>query len=163
MSVADWALLASVVFAGLWSGLLAMLTFVLHPMLARMDGSGFARFLRAFLPVARRSPFNYVEVLGMVAAPTVALVALAGHPSQARFVLTAVGLALTVAGPLLVSNRLAEPNYDRLLAWDPSAPPPDWQAGRRRYFRLNWARAGATWTAFALFLAALVRPLELAA
>jgi len=30
-----------------------------------------------------------------------------------------------------------------------------------RYFTLNWVRAGATWTAFALFLAALVRPLEL--
>jgi len=161
VSVADWALLASVVFAGLWSGLLAMLTLILHPMLAGMDGSGFARFLGAFLPIARRSWFNYAEVLGMLAAPIVALAALAEHPSGARFVLTAVGLALTVAGPLLVSNRLAEPNYDRILAWDPAAPPPDWQAERHRYFTLNWVRAGATWTAFALFLAALVRPLEL--
>jgi len=47
VSVADWALLASVVFAGLWSGLLAMLTLILHPMLAGMDGSGFARFMRS--------------------------------------------------------------------------------------------------------------------
>src|SRR6478609_2906870 len=124
VSVADWALLASVVFAGLWSGLLAMLTL----------------FLGAFLPIARRSWFNYAEVLGMLAAPIVALVALAEHPSGARFVLTAVGLALTVAGPLLVSNRLAEPNYDRILAWDPAAPPPDWQAERHRYFTLNWVR-----------------------
>ena len=41
------------VFAGLWSGLLAMLTLILHPMLAEMDGSGFARFLGAF-PVSAR-------------------------------------------------------------------------------------------------------------
>jgi len=47
VSVADWALLASVVFAGLWSGLLAMLTLILHPMLAGMDGSGFAGAARA--------------------------------------------------------------------------------------------------------------------
>lgn len=29
-------------------------------------------------------------------------------------------------------------------------------ATRRRYFALNWIRAAATWTAFGLFLAALV-------
>ena len=33
MSVEAWALVASVVFAGLWSGLLLMLTTVLHPLL----------------------------------------------------------------------------------------------------------------------------------
>jgi len=31
------------------------------------------------------------------------------------FVLTAIALALNIAGPLLVSNRLAEPNYDVIL------------------------------------------------
>jgi len=159
MTVADWALLASVAFSGLWSGLLAMLVLILHPMLAGMDGPGFARFLHAFLPTARGAPFNYVAVVGMLVAPTVALIALSDDPGQARFVLTALGLALTVAGPLLVSNRLAEPNYDVMLAWDPAAPPAGWEATRRRYFALNWIRAAATWIAFALFLAALVQPL----
>ena len=95
----------------------------------------------------------------MVVAPIVALIALSDDPGQARFVLTAVGLALTVAGPLLVSNRLSEPNYDVMLAWDPAAPPAGWEAARRRYFALDWIRAAATWIAFALFLAALVQPL----
>jgi hypothetical protein len=58
VTVDGWALAASVVFAGLWSGLLAMLTLVMHPMLAAMNGREFARFLRAFLPTARRAPFN---------------------------------------------------------------------------------------------------------
>ena len=156
MTVEEWALVASVVFSGLWSGLFAMLNLVMHPMLAAMDGPDFARFLRAFLPTARHAPFNYVAVCGMVVAPIVALVALFDDPSAAPFVLTAIGLALTVAGPLLVSNRLAEPNYDVMLAWDPEAMPADWEAGRRRYFALNWIRVGATWAAFALFLAALV-------
>jgi hypothetical protein len=155
MTVEEWGLIACVVFAGLWSGLLAMLTLVLHPMLTGMDGPGFARFLRAFLPVARRAPINYVTVFGMVIAPVVVLFAL-DDAGDLPFVLTAIGLALTVAGPLLVSNRLAEPNYDAMLAWNPDAMPRDWEAGRRRYFALNWIRAGATWAAFALFLAALV-------
>jgi hypothetical protein len=156
MTGEEWALAACVVFSGLWSGLLAMLTLILHPMLAAMDGRDFAGFLRAFLPVARRSWFNYACVIGVLLAPIVALIALGDDSGSASFVLTAIGLVLTIAGPLLVSNRLAEPNYDVMLAWDPDAMPADWEATRRRYFALDWIRAAATWTAFALFLAALV-------
>jgi hypothetical protein len=54
----EWALAASVVFSGLWSGLLGMLTLVMHPMLAAMDGRDFENFLRAFLPVARKAWFK---------------------------------------------------------------------------------------------------------
>lgn len=96
----------------------------------------------------------------MVLAPIAALVALGDDPGSAPFVLTAIGLALTIAGPLLVSNRLAEPNYEVMLAWDPDAMPANWEATRKRYFALNWIRAAATWTAFALFLAALVGALK---
>jgi hypothetical protein len=95
----------------------------------------------------------------MVVAPTVALIGLGDDPGGAPFVLTAVGLALTVAAPLLVSNRLSEPNYDVMLAWDPDRMPAGWEATRGRYFALNWIRAVAVWTAFGLFLAALVESL----
>ncbi len=154
MSVEEWALVASVVFSGLWSGLLAMLVLILHRVMVPMSGPEFARFLQRFLPAAE-IPFNYIEVIGLV-APVVALIALADDPAGAAFVLTAVGLALTIAGPLLVSNRLAEPNYKVIRAWDPDAMPPDWEGPRRRYFALNWIRAVMTWAAFGLFLAALV-------
>ena len=159
IGIEGWALIACVVFAGLWSGLLAMLTLVMHPMLQAMDGRAFAGFLDRFLPAARTSWFNYACVIGLLAAPVVALFALA--PSAGLpFVLTAVGLGLTVAGPLLVSNRFAEPNYDVILAWDPVSVPADWEQPRRRYFTYNWIRFGATWGAFALFLAALVQHLS---
>jgi hypothetical protein len=153
MTTAQWVLVASVVFAGLWSGLLAMLTLVMHPMLRAMGGRDFARFLRAFLPTARHAAFNYVEVAGMVLAPAFALLAL--ETGSTAFVLTAIGLALTVVGPLLVSNRLSEPNYDVMLAWNPDAMPAGWESTRRYYFTLNWVRGFATWAAFGLFLAAL--------
>jgi hypothetical protein len=55
----------------------------------------------------------------------------------------------------VVSNRIAEPNHDRMLAWDPDHMPADWEAVRGYYFKLNWIRA-STWTAFGFFLAALV-------
>jgi hypothetical protein len=155
LSVDEWALIASVVCTGLFSGLYAMLNLIFHKVMRGMDGPEFAGFLRRFLPIARKSPFNYIVVIGMVVAPAVALIATDDAGSTA-FVLTAIGLVLTLGGNAAVSNRLAEPNYDRMLSWDPDHMPQGWEATRDYYFRLNWIRATATWTAFGLFLAALV-------
>ena len=158
MAVEEWALVACVVFAGLWSGLTGMLTLVMHPMLKAMDGPGFRRFLGAFLPVARKSWFNYLCVIGLIFAPVVALWTLDGDSTS--FTLTVFGFALTVLGPLVVSNRLAEPNYDVILGWDPNAMPEDWEAIQKRYFAYNWIRFLCTLAAFGLFLAALVAQLD---
>jgi hypothetical protein len=67
-------------------------------------------------------------------------------------VLTAIRLALTVAGPLLVSSRLAEPNYDVKLAWNPEALPPDTPA----LLRLQLDPLPRSPSGFRLFLAALI-------
>jgi hypothetical protein len=40
----------------------------MHPMVAAMNGRGFAQFLRAFLPTARHAPFNYVAIALFLAA-----------------------------------------------------------------------------------------------
>jgi len=157
MGVDEWALIACVVFSGVWSGLLAMLTLVMHPMMERMDGAAFARLLAAFLPVARKAPINYIAVFGMLISPIVVLLTIDG--GSTAFVLTAIALALIIAGPLLVSNRLAEPNYDVILGWDPERLPPGWEAAQRKYYTYNWIRAFATWVAFGLLLAALVEAL----
>ena len=152
--LAEIGLGLAVVCAGLWSGLLLTVTTILHPVYAAEDGSGFARALRGFLPVARRSPTNYLLVIGLVLAPAVALFGLGDDPTGLPFVLTAAGLVLAVAGPGVMSRLLAEPNYEVILGWDPAAVPADWRATRRRYFALNWARGAFTWAAFALFLTA---------
>ncbi len=156
MTIEQLALTASVVCAGLWSGLLGMLTLVMHPMLAAMNGAEFARFLRAFLPVARKAWFNYACATGMAVAPIVALISLWNEPSSISFVLTATGLTIVIFGVYIVSNVWKEPLYDVMLAWEPEAMPADWENGRRRYFVINWIQAAATWTVFALFLAALI-------
>jgi hypothetical protein len=155
MTFEELTLAACIVFSGLWAGLLAMVTLVLHPMLRAMSGRDFALFLRGFLPTARTAPFNYLAVIGMIVGPIVALVALRGDGTT-PLVLTAATLVLTIAGPLLVSSRLAEPNYDVMMAWDPDAMPPGWERRRERYFALNWVRFLATLPAFGLSLAALI-------
>ena len=151
---ADIGLGLSVVATALWSGLLLTLTTILHPMFAPRGAAGFTEDMRRFLPIARTSPTNYVLVLAMVAGPVVALVGLWSEAGSAPFLLTAAGLAATVAGPLLMSSRLAEPNYTVILSWDPADVPADWLTARARYFRLNWIRAALTWLALVLFVAA---------
>ena len=149
--IAELGLLTSVVAAGLWSGLLLTVTTLLHPMFAADDARAFRLDLGRFLPVARTSPTNYILVVLLLVAPVVALVGLADDVAGAPFVLTALGLVATVAGPLLGSRLLAEPNYKVILGWDPDAVPADWRTARARYFRWNWLRGGLTWLAFALF------------
>ena len=84
-------------------------------------------------------------------APAVALIA-TDDAGSTPFVLTAIGLALTLGGNAGVSNRIAEPNYDRMLSWDPDHMPEDWQAVR--------AKLGASQTEFALMIGVSVATLR---
>ena len=158
MTGAGWALAASAFFAGLASGLLGMLSAIMRPMLAAMSGREFRNFMEAFLRFAEHSwglVFNYAWSVGMTVGPIVALVLLWDDPGSAAFVCTAIGLGIVIAGVLIVSNVWKTPTYNVILAWDPEALPAGWEAGRRRYFTINWIQLGATWSAFGLFLVAL--------
>jgi hypothetical protein len=161
MTAEEWALAASVFFSGLAAGLLGMLTTILHPMLATMDGRDFRNFLVGFLRFSRKGAsggawFNYAWSLGMGIGPFVALVLLWDDPGSSSFVLTATGLVIVIVGIYVVANVWKEPHYDVILSWNPEALPANWEAGRRRYFTINWIQFATTWSAFALFLLALI-------
>jgi hypothetical protein len=154
----EWALAATVFVSGLAAGLLGMLSTIMRPMLAAMDGRDFRNFMEAFLRYADHSwgkVFNYAWGLGMVFGPVVALVLLWDDPGSTSFVLTAIGLGIVIVGIWIVSNAWKTPTYNMILAWDPEALPADWEAGRRRYFTINGIQLAVTWSAFALFLVAL--------
>ena len=158
MTAEEWALVASVFFSGLAAGLLGMLSTIMRPMLAAMDGRGFRGFMEAFLRYADAGlgkVFNYAWSLGMGIGPIVALVLLWDDPGSTAFVLTAIGLGVVIVGIYVVSNVWKEPLYKVILAWNPESPPADWEVLRRRYFTINWIQLVTTWAAFALFLLAL--------
>jgi hypothetical protein len=154
----EWALAASAFFSGLAAGLLGMLSTIMRPMLGAMAGRDFRSFMEAFLRYADHGlgkVFNYAWSLGMGIGPIVALVLLWDDRGSTSFGLTAIGLGVVVVGVYVVSNVWKEPHYKVILGWDPVALPADWEAGRRRYFAINWIQMATTWTAFALFLVAL--------
>ena len=158
MTAEEWALAATVFLSGLASGLLGMLSTIMRPMLAAMDGRDFRNFMQAFLRYADNGwgkAYNFAWSLGMTFGPVVTLVLLWDDRGSTSFVLTVIGLAIVIVGVLTVSNVWKTPTYNMILAWDPDAMPADWEAGRRRYFEINWIQLAVTWTAFALFLVAL--------
>ena len=121
-----------------------------------MNGPAFVHILQAFLPVGRKALFNYLCAIGMAVASIVGLLVLWDDPSSASFILCAIGLVLVIVGVYVVSYVWKEPHDDVMLAWDADAMPSEWEAGRRYYFMLDCIRAAATWTAFGLFLLALI-------
>ena len=159
MTGEEWVLAATVFFSGLASGLLGMLCTIMRPMLTEMDGRDFRTFMEAFLRFADQSwgrAYNLGWSLGMFLLPIVALVVLRDDRGSASFVFTAVGLVIVFVGVSGLSNAVKTPHYKVMLAWDPEAMPPDWEAGRRKYFTINWIQLVTTWSAFALFIAALI-------
>ena len=65
-----------------------------------------------------------------------------------------IGLGVVIVGVYVVSNAWKEPHYNVILGGDPDALPADSEAGRRRYFALNWIQMVTTWAALALFVMA---------
>ena len=131
----------------------------MRPMLTEMDGRDFRTFMEAFLRFADQSwgrAYNLGWALGMFLLPIVALVVLRDDRGSASFVFTAVGLVIVFVGVIGMSNAVKTPHYKVMLAWDPEAMPPDWETGRRKYFTINWIQLVTTWSAFALFIAALI-------
>jgi hypothetical protein len=155
----EWVLAATVFLSGLASGLFGMLCAIIRPMQAAMDGRDFRNFMETFLRYADHGlgkVYNLAWALVMGIGPIVALVLLWDDPGSTSFILTAIGLGIVLVGIWLVSNVWKTPTYNVILSWDPEAMPADWEAVRRRYFTINWIQLAVTWSAFALFLVALV-------
>ncbi|HEX3297876.1 MAG TPA: hypothetical protein VHR85_13745 [Nocardioides sp.] len=159
MTGEEWVLAATVFFSGLASGLLGMLCTIMRPMLEEMEGRDFRRFMEAFLRFADQSwgkAYNLGWSLGMFLLPIVALVLLWDDRGSTSFVLTGIGLVIVVVGVIILSNAVKTPHYRVMLAWDPEAMPASWEAGRDKYFAINWIQMVTTWSAFVLFIAALI-------
>ena len=159
MTGEQWVLAVTVFCSGIASGLLGMLCTIMRPMLTEMDGRGFRSFMEVFLRFADHSwgkVFNLGWAIGMFLLPIVALVLLWDDRGSTSFVLTAVGLGIVFVGVIVVSNAVKTPHYKVMLAWDPEAMPSDWETGRDKYFAINWIQMATTWSAFAVFIAALI-------
>ena len=128
-------------------------------MLQAMDGRDFRSFMEAFLGSADHGlgkVYNLGWALVPVLVPIITLIMLWDDPGSTSFILTTIGLGIMLVGIWLVSNVWKSPTYKLILSWNPDAMPADWEAGRQRYFTINWIQCATTWAGLALFLVALI-------
>ena len=112
MTAEEWVLAVTVFLSGLASGLLGMLSTIMRPMLAAMDGRDFRNFMEAFLRYAGHSwgkVYNLAWSLVMAIGPIVALVLLWDDRGSTSFVLTAIGLGIVLVGVLASSPTCGRP------------------------------------------------------
>jgi hypothetical protein len=128
-----------------------MLSTIMRPMLAAMNGRDFRNFMETFLRYADHGwgkVFNYAWSLGMGIGPIVTLVLLWDDPGSTSFVLTAIGLGVVIVGVYIVSNVWKTPHYKVILAWNPEAMPADWEgdgSATSRSTGSNSRRPGGRW------------------
>lgn len=144
----------TIVFTALWSGLLLTVTTILHPMFASQDATGLRHDLGRFLPIARRSPTNYILVVGLIVTPVMAIASLWEARYDSTFLLVSLGFILTFVGAFVLSRFAAEPNYDVVLDGSLPSESARWGNARQKYFVLNWARGVLVWSALVCFVVA---------
>ncbi len=150
----------AVVSTGLFTGLLMTVVFFFERALRDLSGPEFATVMQRFLKITRTHPLNYAMVLISGLTPVAVLVMMHESPGSPSFVLTTIGLLAFWCGSMLPSTFIAQPLYGVFLGWEADAPPPDWQAARDRYFRLNVIRGLGSALAFVLFvIGAMTAPL----
>jgi len=160
MTLAHVLLGMIVLSTGLFTGLLMTVKFFFERALKDLSGPEFALVMRRFLKITRTHPLNYAMVLTSGFAPIAVLVMLRENPGNPSFVLTTFGLLAFWCGSILPSTFVAQPLYRIFLGWEVDAPPPDWQAARDRYLRVNVVRGLGSALGFVCFvIAAMSVPL----
>ena len=154
MNRLSWTLLASVLFVGLFAGVLFAVALAVSPSLQLLDASHYTIVKQAQIRIFQVAMTIISSIYTVLAV--VVLVMKRHERGGAVFKLTAVALALIVAA--LIYSAPTDIAYNQaILAWDPKAPPADWATTRDAWDFANVVRCVPSLIAFVLQSAALVR------
>jgi uncharacterized membrane protein len=150
------ALLVSGVCAGLFSGMMFALVFLLQPTWNRQSAAEYVADIQPFLRVGKGNrAVSLILFLGL-AAPFPAAIGTFAAGQTARAVLIAAGWLVFALGALGVTAVFNLPTYNAIMALDARAPDTRWASLRQRFHWLNLARLLASFAAFVSWLVALV-------
>lgn len=144
----------SALCSGLFAGFILAMLSVVEQTLRGLSAERYAHTMQGIITNGRKS--HVVLILLLLPIPTT-LVALTALPLNEVFILAFAGALVYLSASLLVSNRIAEPLYDTMMAWSPDAPPDDWQVYRKRWFRINQLRFAGSLIGCVLYALAIQR------
>ncbi|HEX2907655.1 MAG TPA: anthrone oxygenase family protein [Phototrophicaceae bacterium] len=143
--------------SGIFTGLIFTMLDVMQPILNQQSGAEYTALMQNIISSGRRSRVVLVSLLGTILIALAALVLMVSQNQiKLAFWLTLAGWLAFVVGALGISRFAAEPLYDVIMGWKPSAPPADWPQYRQRWYQLNLMRGTGALAAFVLFLVALL-------
>ncbi len=141
MTLAELAIVLSIIASGLFAGLMLTLVIVLQRMWRQMSPHDYIASMQRFLPAAKGHPVITAMTLVPILAPPLASFGFVRAGGWGLGVVSIVG-ALLMLGVLIVTLRLNFPIYDAVMAWEPNTEPDNWQAIRARFYALNGIRLG---------------------
>ncbi|NDJ59861.1 MAG: DUF1772 domain-containing protein [Chloroflexi bacterium] len=145
----------SVLATGLFAGLMFTLIFLMQLKWNRQTAAEYIVDIQPFLEVGKGNRvIGFLLFVGLL-APVPALLGATAVTQSAVNVLLLVGMVVFGLGALGVTVVLNLPTYHAIMSLDAQAPADNWGDLRRRFYQLNLTRFLASFSAFALFIAAM--------
>lgn len=132
----------SILFTGLFSGLMACFLIAIDPTLHELDGATYTTVMQKLIEHADHPPLVPLMVIISLVAPLVSLYLLRAKPRSRVFVYTLAGFLLFLI-VLFITVVLNVPINTTIQSWDPHNLPNDWATKRDAWHTLNLFRTPA--------------------
>ncbi|MGF1505994.1 MAG: anthrone oxygenase family protein [Anaerolineae bacterium] len=149
------ALAVSVLAAGLFSGLMFTLIFLMQLKWDRQTAAEYFTDIQPFLEVGKGNRVIALVLFVGLLAPIPALLGTGDLQTGAVTLLILTGMIIFGLGALGVTVVLNLPTYHAIMSLNPQSPDDSWQTLKQRFFRLNLMRFIASFVALLLFVAAI--------
>ncbi len=138
---------------GLFAGLLYTFEQGVIPVLTSLDATGYATVQQGLIRALDAFPTGVIVVASLsMVLPLYPLVRLWRARRTAYWWLTAAGWLVFLLGVGIFTIALNVPINTAVLAWDPAAPPADWESARSTWNGLNAIRTPLNYVAFLLLI-----------
>ncbi|MEO1286478.1 MAG: DUF1772 domain-containing protein [Chloroflexota bacterium] len=148
--------IAIAIFAtGIMAGFFYTYTFNINPAMMQVDGVTYATMQSLFNVNVRHFMF-FIFFFGSGAAAVIAVLANIRRYKSPVFWLIVIAGLVYILGIIAYTANVNLPLNAYIESWNPTALPSDWEATRDAWNQANAIRVGTSWTAFGLYLLALL-------
>jgi uncharacterized membrane protein len=160
MSVTRAAQFVSIIFTGLFTGLMLTFLIVIQRTLDTLTATEYTKVMQQLINAADNPPVVPMIVIISLVAPLVTLFSLRRQPRSLAFLLTFAAWLIFFVGAFLVTIILNVPINTAITGWSPANPPADWVSYRDQWGALSYIRTPVSAVSFILHMTALVLPVS---
>jgi uncharacterized membrane protein len=160
MSVMRIAQFVSIIFTGLFTGLMLTFLIVIQRTLDTLTATEYTKVMQQLINAADNPPIVPLIVIISLVAPLITLFHLRHQARSLAFLLTLASWLIFFVGAFLVTIILNVPINTAISGWSLSNPPADWMNYRDQWGTFSYIRTPVSAISFILHIAALVLPVS---